>query len=119
PFAGAVHDQHAIVVEPGLRAGEVQLFVLRFGRLVETRSLPVPPSPDDVAALRERLAAHFDPSLEAPPLFGRADVDESNILAHWVRLNEERAHHVRWTPERSVDELLEAVLAQATPVKVC
>ncbi len=111
PFATPVHDQHAVLVEPGLRPGEVQLFFLRFGRLVETRSLPVPPTPEDVTDLRARLAEHFDPALETPALFGRADVDEINILAHWVRLNEESAHHVRWTPDRSVDEMLDAVFA--------
>jgi DNA polymerase-3 subunit epsilon len=113
PFAAPVHDQHAVLVEPGLRTGEVQLFVLRFGRLVETRSLPVPPSEADVAELRERLTVHFDPDLEAPDLFERADVDEINILARWVRMNEESATHVRWTPERSVDDVLAAVLTAA------
>lgn len=113
PFAAPVHDQHAVLVEPGLKEGEVQLFVLRFGRLVETRSLPVPPSPDDVASLRDAVAEHFDPDLEAPALFGRAEVDEINILARWVRLNEESAHHVHWTPERDPDDMVAAILAAA------
>ncbi len=113
PFATAVHDRHAVLVEPGLRPGEVQLFVLRFGRLVETRALPVPPSDVDVAGLRERLAAHFDPEAEAPEVFERADMDEINILARWVRLNEDSAQHVRWTPERSLADLLGGVLAAA------
>lgn len=111
PFASAVHDQHLVLVEPGLRAGEVQLFVLRFGRLVETRALPTDPSPEDVEALRERLAAHFDPALEPPPYFERADVDEIHILAHWVRFNAERTTLVLWTPERTADDLLADVLA--------
>jgi hypothetical protein len=100
-----------VLVEPGLKEGEVQLFLLRFGRLVETRSLPVPPSPDDVAALRTAVAEHFDPDLEAPAVFGRAEVDEINILARWVRLNEASAHHVHWTPERSPDDMVAAILA--------
>jgi DNA polymerase-3 subunit epsilon len=113
PFAAPVHDQHAVLVEPGLRAGEVQLFVLRFGRLVETRSLPVPPSAEDVAELRGRIATHFDPAAEAPPLFERADVDEINILARWVRMNEESAHHVHWRPGRSPEDMVAAVLRAA------
>ena len=111
PFAAAVHDQHLVLVEPGLRAGEVQLFVLRFGRLVETRALPTEPSPEDVAALRKRLAAHFDPDLAPPPSFQRSDVDEIHILAHWVRFNAERTELVLWTPARTVDDLLADVLA--------
>ncbi len=113
PFATAVHDRHAVLVEPGLRPGEVQLFVLRFGRLVETRALPVPPTEADVAALREALEAHFDAGAETPEIFERADVDEISILARWVRLNEGSAQHVRWTPERTVDDLLSGVLAAA------
>ena len=113
PFAGAVHDRHAVLVEPGLRDGEVQLFLLRFGRLVETRSLPIPPDAADLSALHAALAEHFDPTLEPPVVFGRPDVDEINILAHWVRLNEESAHHVRWTPEQTVDDLVAAVLEAA------
>ena len=112
PFATAVHDRHAVLVEPGLRPGEVQLFVLRSGRLVETRALPVPAADDDVAALRERLAVHFDPEAEPPEVFERAAVDEINILARWVRLNEDSAQHVRWTGQ-SVEDLLEGVLAAA------
>jgi len=112
PFAAAVHDQHLVLVEPGLRAGEVQLFVLRFGRLVETRSFPTEPAEEDVAALRERLAAHFDPALAPPPFFERAEVDEIHILAHWVRFNAERTEVVPWTPERSADDLLADVLAR-------
>jgi DNA polymerase-3 subunit epsilon len=113
PFAAPVHDQHAVLVEPGLKEGEVQLFFLRFGRLVETRPLPVPPSARDVADLRAAVAEHFDPDLEAPPVFGRAEVDEINILARWVRLNEESAHHVHWTPGRSPDEFVAAILTAA------
>ncbi|MEM1043763.1 MAG: DEDD exonuclease domain-containing protein [Bacteroidota bacterium] len=113
PFATAVHDRHAVLVEPGLKEGEVQLFLLRFGRLVQTRPLPVPPTGADVADLRETLGAHFDPALAAPEVFHRSDVDEINILARWMRLNEGSAQHVRWTPERSTDDLLDGVLAAA------
>ncbi len=113
PFATAVHDRHAVLVEPGLTPGEVQLFLLRFGRLVGTTSLSVPPSEEDTEALRVRLAEHFDPSLAAPEIFERADVDEINILARWVRLNEDSAQHIRWTPERSVDDVLAGVVEAA------
>ena len=111
PFAAAVHDQNLILVEPGQRNGEVQLFFLRFGRLVETRAFPTEPSAEDIEALRARLAEVFDAAAEPPPYFLRADVDEIHILAHWVRFHDARTTQILWTPERSAGDLLDELLA--------
>lgn len=115
PFAGAVHDLHGVLVEPGAR-GETHLFVLRFGRLAGRLVLPASPAEADVAALRARLEAHFDEALAAPEAFRREELDEIRIIAQWVRRHEGSTRQVRWRPGVPVEDLLAAVLRAAASV---
>ncbi|MEM9999040.1 MAG: DEDD exonuclease domain-containing protein [Bacteroidota bacterium] len=113
-IASAVHDHHAVLVEPGLREGDVQLFVIRHGRLVAMHDLPVPPSPDDEAALEALLAEHFDPSVAPPDVIGKADVDQTRILLHWMHRHPDRARQIRWHDGDDLDAMREAILETAS-----
>ncbi|WP_412063671.1 DEDD exonuclease domain-containing protein [Rubrivirga sp. IMCC45206] len=116
--ASAVHEHHAVLVEPlapgydGLPGG-AQLFLIRHGRLAATVDLPADPGPDEVADLRAALAEAFDPDLPAPDVHRRPDVDEMRMLASWMRLNGDAARTVRWDEDTDTDDLVAAVLASA------
>ncbi|MEM6782686.1 MAG: DEDD exonuclease domain-containing protein [Bacteroidota bacterium] len=112
-IASAVHDHHAVLVEPGLREGDVQLFVIRHGRLVAIHDLPVPPSPDDLRALDALLGEHFDPSVAPPDVIGKADVDQSRILLHWMHRHPDRARQIRWHDGDDVSTMTQAIVDTA------
>ena len=116
-IAAAVHDHHAVLVEPGLRENDVQLFFIRHGRLVETWDLPAPPTKTARVELGEKLAQHFDPALPVPERFMKHEVDEALILTRWMRHHPERTRQIRWTHGDDPTDLLAAVLdaAQADP----
>ena len=117
-IASAVHEHHAVLVEPlapgydGLEGG-AQLFLIRYGRLAARVDLPADPGPDEVADLRAALAEAFDPGLAPPESHLRPDVDEMRMLANWMRLHPDGARQVRWTSDRDPDDFLDAVLTAA------
>jgi DNA polymerase-3 subunit epsilon len=90
--AGAVHDLHAVLVEPHVAAGRAQLFVMRYGRLVAR----VDAGPDDAVRVAEALDRHFDPAVPRPRRFERHELDEIRILAHWMRVHADSTLQVRW-----------------------
>ena len=121
--ASAVHEHHAVLVEPlapgydGLNGG-AQLFLIRYGRLAGRVDLPAEPGPDELADLEAALAEAFDPTLPPPQSHLRPDVDEMRMLASWMRLHPEGARQVRWRPEADPDAFVAAVLGaarEATP----
>ncbi|MEO0742644.1 MAG: DEDD exonuclease domain-containing protein [Bacteroidota bacterium] len=112
-IASAVHDHHAVLVEPGLREGDVQLFVIRHGRLVAMHDLPVPPTPDDLSALDGLLEEHFDPSVAPPDVIGKADVDQTRILLHWMHRHPDRARQIRWHDGDDLATMRDAILDSA------
>jgi excinuclease UvrABC nuclease subunit len=119
-IAAAVHDHHAVLVEPGLRENDVQLFFIRHGRLVETWDLPAPPTKQARLDLQERLEKHFDPALPVPERFMKHEVDEALILTRWMRHHPERSRQIRWSDGDDPAGLLDAVLdaARAEPESV-
>ncbi|MEL6612132.1 MAG: hypothetical protein AAFQ53_08565, partial [Bacteroidota bacterium] len=112
--ASGVHDHHAVLVEPGLRVGDVQLFVIRHGRLVAMHDLPVPPAPDNIAALDGLLGEHFDPSVAPPDVIGKADVDQTRILLHWMHRHPDRARQIRWHDGDDLAAMRDAIVDSAT-----
>ena len=110
--AAPVLDHNAVLVQPGVEDGAVQLFLVRFGRHAETVTLSQPPPPDEVDRLRRRLAHHFDAARERPARYFKKEVDEVRLLAHWMYLHRDSTLPVRWTPSRDLDEFLDEILQQ-------
>lgn len=110
--AASVLNHNAVLIQPDKKDGQVQLFLIRFGRHMETVTIAQPPGVDDVARLRERLVVHFDPSLERPARYFKQEVDEVRLLAHWMYLHRDSTRPVHWTPDCNPDGFLEAVLGQ-------
>ena len=128
-IASAVHEHDAVLVEPlapgytdadggAYPDGGVQLFLMRYGRLVGRHDLPRDVGEADRLALADALAEPFDPAVPPPAMHGRPDVDEMRMLANWSRLRAAGARQVRWradlAPEAFLDAVLEAAL-KATP----
>ena len=118
-IASAVHEHHAVLVEPlapgydGLDGG-AQLFLIRHGRLAGRVDLPLDPGPDELADLRAALAEAFDPGLAPPESHLRPDVDEMRMLANWMRLHPDGARQVRWHDGLDLDDFLASVTAAAS-----
>ena len=117
-IASAVHEHHAVLVEPlapgydGLEGG-AHLFLIRHGRLAGRVDLPLDPGPDELADLRAALAEAFDPGLAPPESHLRPDVDEMRMLANWMRLHPDGARQVRWHDGLDLDAFLDRVVAAA------
>jgi DNA polymerase-3 subunit epsilon len=87
----------------------VQLFLIRFGRPVETQSLTWPLRPDDRAHLRARLAHHFDAAQERPARYSKREVDEIRLLSHWLYVHRDDVTQIRWSMTMPIDVLLDDV----------
>ena len=110
--AAPVLDHNAVLVQPGVGEGAIHLFLVRFGRHVETVTLSQPPKDDEVAHLRGRLVRHFDPAQQRPARYFKQEVDEVRLLAHWLYLHRDSTLPVRWSPDRAVDDFLDEILRQ-------
>ncbi|HYE95229.1 MAG TPA: DEDD exonuclease domain-containing protein [Rubricoccaceae bacterium] len=106
--AGAVHDHHAVLIEPEASGEASQLFMIRAGRLAGRLRVPTPPDAADLEALAAALAAAFSLDAPVPERFDRQEVDAIRILAHWMRLHPARM--VRWAPGLDPDLFLSRVL---------
>ncbi|QXD14644.1 DEDD exonuclease domain-containing protein [Rhodocaloribacter litoris] len=120
--AAAVLDHHAVMVLPGPPEADdpgpgapptARLLCVRFGRLVATLTLPLPPGADDVIRLRARLARHFDPGSPRPERYLKEEVDEVRLLAHWLYVHRGRTPTVRWQPGDDFEAFVAAVLHEA------
>ena len=108
-LVSAVHDHHAVLLEPLADGSGTQLFLIRYGRLVARINVPTDPSPAHEAETRSALTEHFDPSLPPPERFDRPDVDEIRIIAHWMGLRENATKQVQWVPDTVFEEFEERI----------
>ena len=111
--AAPVLKHNAVLVVPGVDAGTVQLFCIRFGRHVETATLHRPPMEEEKAHLLARLTHHFDPARERPRAYSKREVDEIRLLAHWMYRRRAEAAHVSWAPGQRAAAFMERILAHA------
>ncbi|HEY7358091.1 MAG TPA: exonuclease domain-containing protein [Ktedonobacterales bacterium] len=79
---GAVEANNLLIIYPSAEAGQGEVFLVRHGRLVEQRRVPLGGEglQADLRAVIERAAA-----LPAPPKrVGKEEVDQINIIARWI-----------------------------------
>ncbi|HMB90802.1 MAG TPA: UvrB/UvrC motif-containing protein, partial [Rhodothermales bacterium] len=112
-IAAPVLEHNAVLVLPGVLPETRQGYLVRFGRHVDTVTLSEPPTPEEVAQLRERLAVHFDPDQPRPERYFKKEVEEIRLLAHWLYVHRDSALSVHWNVEKPLDAFLEAILAAA------
>lgn len=112
--AAPVIEHNAVLVRrKGGEQAAAQLFVVRFGRHVETIVLTgekgLAPS-----ELRERLALCFDPGEEPPPEYSKRAVDEIRLLGQWVHQHQDELTQVRYRPGDGPEAFLDRVMAEVT-----
>src|SRR5579871_1497372 len=81
-MTGAVEANNLLIAYPSAEAGQGEIFLVRHGRLVEQRRLPL-----DGEGLLTGLRALVElaASLPAPPKrVGKEEVDQINIIARWI-----------------------------------
>lgn len=110
-IAAPVLAHNAVLVHAGTEPGTVQLFLIRFGRFAESVTVGRPPARDDLDRLRDRLAHHFDPERDEPERYFKQEIDEIRLLTHWMYVHRSATRHVSWMPDRSLDALVEDVVA--------
>ncbi len=113
-IAASVLDHHAVLLQPGLEPHRVQLFLVRYGRLVDTVTMPRRPASPDVDALKGKLAEWFGTTQVEPERYLKKEVDEVRILAHWMYVHREDAHQISWHPGMTVEALLASILDRLT-----
>ena len=104
-LVSTVHDHNVVLIEPFPHQAGAQLFLIRYGRLAGRIDLP-----EEAEKLESAITELFDPSLPPPEKFGRPDVDEIRILAHWMRLRENATRQVHWSSPESPEAFLSRLL---------
>jgi DNA polymerase-3 subunit epsilon len=82
-ITGAVEANNLLIVYPSAEEGQSEVFLVRHGRLLEQRRIPLERGTllTELRALVERAQ-----SLPAPPKrVGKAEVDQINIIARWIQ----------------------------------
>jgi DNA polymerase-3 subunit epsilon len=81
-MTGAVEANNLLIVYPSAEAGQGEIFLVRHGRLVEQRRLPLV---GDGLLVGLRALVELAASLPAPPKrVGKEEVDQINIIARWI-----------------------------------
>ena len=110
--AAPVRRHHAALVHPNNdRDGRADVLLVRFGRFEEAIRCAQPPTPEQRERLRHRCRAIFDPDAEPPETFSKRDATEVRLLSHWTYAHRDELTAVRWTPDRSPDEMAAAIEA--------
>jgi DNA polymerase-3 subunit epsilon len=114
--ASPVLDHNAVILQPAISEGELQLFFVRFGRYVFNTTFPLMYDRDSIGRLRAAVQTFFNPNQLRPMRYHRQEVDEISILLNWMYSRREAVETVRWSPSKSppafVRDLCEAVDAR-------
>ncbi len=108
--AASVLEHNAVLVLPGAGENMAQIFIVRFGRLVETLTLARNPSDDEIRGLRGSLLSHFDAGGAYPERYLKQEVEEVRLLAHWMYVYRDEAQQILWSPAVPFDAFFERVL---------
>ncbi|GAB5518270.1 MAG: DEDD exonuclease domain-containing protein [Rhodothermales bacterium] len=110
-IATPVLEHHAALLLPDDRAG-TQVFLIRYGRHVETVRCSSTPTREELRLLRESIHQHFYQPMPEPERYFKQEVEEIRILAHWMYVYRERVQQVLWTPASDEATFLADVLSQ-------
>ena len=107
--AAPVLKHNAVLMEPGASPSTVNVLCLRFGRLERVLVLPTALTEEGRERLDRCIRATFDPGLERPERYKRAEVDALRLLAQWLHANRDSLVEVRWSPNRDIDSFVREV----------
>ncbi len=86
-MTGAVEANNLLIVYPSAEEGQLEVFLVRHGRLLEQRRVPQAREAllAELRALVERAQALPRP----PKRVGKEEVDQINIIARWIQRHSE------------------------------
>ncbi len=102
--ASPVLDHHGVIVQPGEVSGTRQCFVVRYGRHVETLTLPEEMGSDESAQLQALLEQHFAAEPPRPERYLKREIDEVRVLSHWLYVHRDSARQVPFVPGTPLDD---------------
>jgi DNA polymerase III subunit epsilon len=104
--ATPVLEHDAVIVQPAT-GGRADLFVIRYGRLVNTLTVERPLPEEGRAELLQTLTPMFDGQDGPPVRYFKEQADEIRILAQWMYANRESTSQVVRRPGEAIGSLLE------------
>ncbi len=110
--AAPVFDHNAVLLLPAADRNHQQLFVVRFGRLVDTLLVGNPLSDGEAERIERRIRQHFRPGLSRPNRYLKKEIDEVHILANWLYSNRDSARQILFKPDTNLDTFVSDVLHQ-------
>lgn len=110
-IAVPVMEHNSVLILSDSGPSRVRLYIVRFGRLVETLIVNLPPESADIERLRERLSRHFLRMKRQPQRYLKKEIDEVHILANWLYSNRDHSIQVRWNSERNFDDFVDEIMS--------
>ncbi len=111
--AAPVLAHNAALLLPGAGGEKVQVFLVRYGRHVETLTLSAALPIEEELLLADRVAVHFGEKVVQPDRYMKREVDEVSLLAHWMFVHREALRKVQWLPDQPPESFARAVLQAA------
>lgn len=111
--AAPVFEHNAVLLLPAADNDHTQLYLVRFGRLVETLLVGLPLTATDAERIERRIRHHFRPDQRRPGRYLKKEIDEVHILANWLYSNRDSARQILFEPDTDLDAYVIDVLKQA------
>lgn len=107
--AAPVLEHHGVIVQPGEQPGTRQLFVVRYGRHVESATVAHPLDAAGGTRLADLVARHFAAEPPRPERYLKREIDEVRMLAHWLYVHRGSTQQVPFVPGTSPEAYAEAL----------
>ncbi|HEX9037124.1 MAG TPA: exonuclease domain-containing protein [Ktedonobacterales bacterium] len=102
---GAVEANNLLIAYPSAFAGQVELYLIRHGRLASQRR--VARAHTDIAAAARELAGIAAALGSPPPCVGRNEVDQINIIARWISHHSDDSERAFFNLPRALEDELD------------
>ena len=111
-IAAPVLQHNAVVIDRSIDDGLCRMLLVRYGRLLETVSIPIPPDKHHHELLSEHINNAFVVDTDRPERYYKAEIEEIRLLAHWLYVHRDDALKVDFLPEMTSEELVGIVWSQ-------
>ena len=89
-----IYDRNVVVVVP--QATAVEVYMVRFGLLVDEVVAAAPPEAADKACIQQRLTQHYTTCAARPQRYAVHQSDEIRLLSLWLHQKESSATIIPW-----------------------
>lgn len=107
--AAPVRRHNAAFVHHDKERAGVEVLLVRCGQFEGVVSCSQPPTPEERARLSDRCETLFASGREPPASFSKREATEIRLLRHWTYAHRDELTPVRWSPDRSPEEMRKAI----------